>query len=344
MAKAGRYSQKRKKNKKSICILILLLILLIGLFSYYTKMNRNDETEAGVTEPETIEQDQAVQQATVVKEQLLPTEQTSEPTDNTNAPEIETTVIETTVTEPVTEPIQESQSEVGMISENIPEGYSSVLQQYRELIMMDSSEFLELYGNESELDLQLSIEALEELADKGELASIAEILGRPKLSERYPHVKGGTLYYAKLYKDKESFDPSVYYYAYYNIDGKHSDELLIGTYDDYHDDYTILAIYTGKLDAPSDLTIMSVPDNSRQHLRIYTDGTICLDSSGGASLHYWYYYRIDGEYMYDMFETIASFHINYDAPRTEYMVEAVETYEAMLTPVENIVWQQLITG
>lgn len=331
MAKAGRYRRKRN-TKKIIGIALLLLIFLAGLFFYYTTRDRNNGADAELTAQKTTEQNQISQ----------PTTAAEESTDDSSPTKPTTATVETTETAAETEPVQESQSENRWNPENTEEGYAAVLQQYRELIMMDSSEFFKLYGNESELELQLSIEALEELADNGDLAMVAEILGRPTLRDRYPFVDGGTLRDAKTYSDDDSFDPTVYQYAYYNIDGKSNSELLIGVYNEYSNDYTILAIYTPKMYTASDMAMKSVVDNSRAHLTIYTDGTVGLDYSGGAAHHYWDYYRIDAEHLPDLFEPIASFYINYDASRAEYMADAVGAYAQMLTPVSDIPWQQLI--
>ena len=336
MARGGRYHRKQN-NKKWIVIPVFVLILLAGLVFYYIR-GRNNGPAAGITAPEMMEQNQISKQ-TAAEESLSETELAEEPNDPANSP-VQMTAAETTETETAKEPEWEG----GRIYEDIPGDYTSILQQYREVIMMDSSAFLELYGNESERELQLSLESLEELAAKGNLASVAEILGRPTLREHYPLVDGGTLRNAKLYNDSENFDPTVYHYAYYNIDGKGGDELLIGKYDAYYDDCTLLAIYTSQTHTAGDMGMKSVADDSRAHLTIYTDGTVGLDYSGGAAYHYWDYYRIDAEHLRDLFEPIASFYINYDASRAEYMSDAVEAYTAMLTPVVDIPWQRLIEG
>ena len=234
--------------------------------------------------------------------------------------------------------VDEAQAPTREVLESDMNIYAPVLQQYREAILMDSKEFLNLYGNESELDLQLSIDALKDYVNKGEIASIAQILDRPTLSERFPYVDGITLYSTKMFGNPDNRDLAVYHYAYYDIDDSGSHELLIGEYDDYNDDYSILAIYMVYSDEPR--LIQAISDNDRWHLSIYTDGTFCVDGSGGATIHYWTFYRMND--MFALGEEIDSFTVNYDTPRSEYMTAAVAGYEAMLTPVEDIVWQPLI--
>lgn len=332
MSRGGKYSQKPKAGTRIIYIIILLLLVILVLFFISIGASRNNQESAAFAQPEISDTVQAAEQ-TFLTEESMAQPQIMEPTEGKSA-----SVSEAAETEARTETIAQSQGVDKAHPEEIPEGYDAVLQQYREVIGMDPSEFNKLHGNETEMSIWLGIESLQDMVDKGEVDSIVEILERPTLRERYPYVDGSTLSSAKMYS--KEFDPSVYHYAYYNIDGKHSTEMLIGEYIEYRDEYEILAIYTYSYDGPRLLT--SISDNARWHLTIYTDGTYCVDGSGGAALHHWNYYQMHETF--DLNMIVASFDINYDAPRSEYMASVIREYEAMLTPVEDIVWHPLVEG
>lgn len=350
MSKCGMYAKKKNKKLYGIRIFLFISIFLLGAVAILVvrewhhanpeqgmNLETSPQLQAALSTagkmPVTVTQTQepiadegAVPSETVsLTEHTLPDEAETVPTENSTPAETEAN------TEPVilNEPVQ---------LEDV-DSYAPVLQQYREVIMMDSREFFALYGHESELDIKLSIDAMRGMVDRGETESIEQILQQPTLSERYPYVNGMTLHTAKLFQNSDSWNPGVYHYAYYNINGLGSCELLIGEYNDYRDDYSILAIYTLDDDEPE--LLESIADNDRWHLTIYTDGTICTDGSGGASIHYWDYYRID--HSFDIAEQIAGFTVDYSHPRGEYMAAAVDGYEAMLTPVTDIAWQPLQT-
>lgn len=342
MAKRGRYAQRTKRSSTIIPAIVLVLIFLTGFVFFRIGRNRNDADLGMAGASEITELLQTTQQTFSPEERILQQEQTTEPEVITPVT-MEPMITETIETEAIVETFRETDRESRSALEDEIDCYATVLQQYREVMMMDSAEFMKLYGNESELDLELSIDSLRRLAAQGELASIIGILERPTLSARYPYVNAQTLRFfhsAKMDNHYDSCDPTNYHYAYYDIDGKRCVELLIGEYNDYRDNYEILAIYTIAYEEPR--LLQFVTDDSRWHLTIYTDGTICLDGSGGASLHHWKYYRMHETF--DMDELVASFEINYDSPGGEYMASAVKGYEAMLTPVEDIIWQQLIEG
>ena len=281
-----------------------------------------------VTEKVTVPSHQTIPFETESKtmEHTTPEETEELPTISSDSEKAETLPQITIVQEPV------SQQDV--------DAYAPVIQQYQEAILMDPHEFVSLEDAESELGLILDAQYLKRMAKEGKLPSFSEILEAPTLRDRFPYVAGTTLYHAKIYSDEETFDTSVYHYAYYNIDGIRSHELLIGAYDDYHDAYSILAVYTLYDDEPE--LLHAISNNARFHITIYTDGTICVDGSGGAAVHYWNYYRLNE--MFDSSEPIDSFTINYDTPRSEYMREAVAGYEALLTAVDDIQWIPIMEG
>ncbi len=262
-------------------------------------------------------------------------------TEKETAPSTHTISVETEVP-PNTSSVSEEMETVPQImvvqepvSQEDIDAYAPVIQQYREVMLMDSEEFRHLYFFEQELDLSLSIGSLERMVNEDQLSSVVGILDTPILSDRFPYVSGSTMSLSKTYDNGEDFDPTVYHYAYYNIDGSRSHELLIGAYNDYRDDYAILAIYTLSGNEPR--LLQAISDDDRWHLTIYSDGTICKDGSGGASVHYWTYYRLDDTF--DLDEEIASFMVNYSHSKGEYMANAVDGYEATLTPVEDILWE-----
>lgn len=348
MEKDGRYAKKANNKSWGKKIVILILVLFVGVTVLLRIRNQNKmeqvlvmETQTpvhteGLTSAATDENPEPETQTNTSPEQTLSIDSEANSSHDILVPETEGDTV------PVeTEPIVETKISEKPISQKTIDNYAPVLQQYRDAIMMDSREFIELHSVETELDLLLSIDALRSYVENGETASIAQILEQPTLSEYYSYVDGSTLqfyHYAKQDGNFEYSDPMTYHYAYYNIDGKRTDELLIGKYDDYHNDYTILAIYTySSYDGPR--LLQSVVDNSRWHLTIYTDGTFCLDGSGGASTHYWNYYRMHD--MFDSDESVDSFTVRYDSPKSEYMVSVVEGYEAMLTPVKDILWHPL---
>lgn len=350
MTKCGMYAKKKNKKLYGIRIFLCISIFLLGAAAVlvvreWRHANPEQEMDLGTgpqfrtapstsgtvpdTEPQTQESlgnEEAIPSKTVsLTEHTLPVETETIPMEHSTPAETEAS------TEPVilNEPVQ---------LEDV-DSYAPVLQQYREVIMMDSDEFSDLFNFESELWLMLDIDSLKRMVDAGEISSIVRILETPTLTDRFPYVAGQIMSSAKTYSYGTYFDPTVYQYAYYNINGSGSCELLISEYNDYRDDYSILAIYT--LDDGEPKLLHAIPDNARWHLTIYTDGTICSDSSGSASIHYWDYYRID--HSFDITEQIASFMVDHSHPRGEYMAAAVDGYEAMLTPVTDIAWQPLQT-
>ena len=346
MAKGGRYSKGKTRNGNIFPLTIFLFVILacIAVFSGLNRSKDNSGKAAeSETEDHTLSDHQTIPtnedpslplETTIVIEDTLPTE-AEMPTviDDTLPTEMADT--EAIETEPATENGQETQRNSKNTPEEIPGDYEEVLRQYREVLMMDSAEFGSLYEYEAELHMRLEIECLEDMVENDELELIAELLEHPVLSDRYPYVSGKTMRSAKTYGD---LDLTVYHYAYYNIDDDRSPELLIGEYDDYHDKYVLRAIYTHTGTRVEELYAIS--DNGRIHMNIYMDGTILVDSSGSAYLHYWDFYQIDERS--DMLTGIASFTINYHSSRSDIVAAAVEEYEASLTPVTDIIWNPLI--
>ena len=342
MSYKGSYSRNnRKRSLGSIASVLCLIVIVCIVFIVFSRDNEDAQLEHMQvnTQPQSEQTDfyTVTEMETVLSNTIVPVETEAQTIEQT-IPQ-ETDVHPTTSSAPVESAIAPQITIVQEpVSQHDVDAYAPVIRQYQEAILMDSGEFINLYGFESELDLKLDIDSLKRMADEGELASISEILETPTLRDRLPYVAGTTLYSTKMFSDEESFDTSVYQYAYYNIDGSRSHELLIGAYNDYRDAYSILAIYT--LDGDEPALLQAISDNARWHLTIYEDGTYCVDGSGGASIHYWDYYRIHETF--DSNEQIDSFTVCYDTPRGKYMSEAVAGYEALLTPVSDIFWQPIM--
>ena len=344
MSYKGSYSRNNRKRSlrsiASILCLIVIVCIVIMLFSWDNEDTKLEHMQVNTQpQPEQTDFYTVTEKETVLPNTIVPVEKEAQAIEYTIP--IETYVHPTMSSTPVESVIV---PQITIVQEPVPQhdidAYALVIRQYQEAILMDSSEFISLYGFESELDLKLDLDSLKRMAKEGELSSISEIFETPTLSDRLPYVAGTTLYTAKMFSDEESFDTSVYHYAYYNIDGSRSHELLIGVYDDYHDAYYIRAIYTLDNDEPE--LLHAISDNARWYLTIYADGTICVDGSGGASIHYWNYYRIHETF--DSNEPIDSFTVCYDTPRGEYMSEAVAGYEALLIPVDDIQWIPIMEG
>ena len=340
MKKSGRYTDYSKPNpiKRIFLLFALLALLVAGIWLLCEKVSQGEtgerytadetvNTGTTVAEDEAEAMEMPVQESTeAVQEHRLDEETTAVTTAPAEEP------VETEV-EDETTAAEKTATDVSGETENL---YSAVLNQYQDAIQMDSSEFLALRSNEKEQDL---LKEYPEYYDS--IESVIQVMELPTLHDRYPLLDGSTLasfHIAKADGDDEYSDPSVYHYAYYNIDGQRDSELLIGEYNAYRNDFSILAIYTTSYEGPC--LLRSVSDDSRWHLTVYTDGTYCEEGSGGATLYYWNYYRIHNEY--DFEENIVSFTVDFTSPGSDYLQSAVQGYQDMFIPVEDIVWNPLL--
>lgn len=217
------------------------------------------------------------------------------------------------------------------------EMYHVVLEQYRETLLMDSEEYLDLYWNGQELEG--SILYLEHSWDRETCERIKSALDLPNVESKYPFVNRQILYYVHQYKG-EGADPAQeenLQYAYYDVDGNGREELIVARYV-AEERYSLIGMYALANDAPVTL------DNTvgdRSHLTIYTDGTIGISGSSGASSYSVDYYRLD-DYFGAFPDPLCSFTIDTDNPDAERIRDLSRHFEADLIPVESFDWQPLL--
>lgn len=323
MAKGGTYAKNKQSNRN---LWLLVLVLLLGASAVLLALSRENPD---AQEPETTITDPT---GTTAAENTVPgTSQSPLETIDQTEPDIEKS------TDPTQARIPGSQPPESQIPRE-PADYDTVLEQYRQVLQLDPAEFMSLNFNDTDRSITLTREVLEEMYREGTLSELNALFERPALSDQYPYVPGGTLHMAKMGQKGDALDLTPYHYAFYNIDQRRSDELLIGVYDENRNEYDILAIYTMRYEEP--MLLQSISDDSRWHLTVYEDGTYCVDGSGGASVHYYHYYCL-----HDSFDTevnLNSFTINYDDPRAEAMSQMIKAYLSQLSPARNIPWQPLV--
>lgn len=258
---------------------------------------------------------------------------------------MEEAVTEASVADAAVETIRETQPDPALevtalaFSENEEDHeriYEEILEQYRQALLMDSEEFFELYTNSTEREWQLQSIIDSPEADEKKLEKLRDWLELPTFETTLPYINYGLL--NDIHYDREEGELYGKYhdlsYAYYDLDKNDIPELLIGDCTNSHDH--IIGLYTIRNQAPHTLECST---GHRSYLSIYKDGTISIDSSGGASQHIWSFYRINKEW--NMLDMVSNYYVNYDYPESETVTQDLEEYMATLTPVTEFDWMPL---
>ena len=222
------------------------------------------------------------------------------------------------------------------ISDEIRSIYEEVLEQYRQAVLMDSREFFKLYTNSTERDIQFQsiVDSAKTTAEKTE--ELMKWLELQTLESTYPYINQIVLNDIHMYREEGDLYGKYHdlYYTNYDVDGNGTPELLICDRTGSRDN--LIGLYTIRDQEPYTF------ENStghRSYLTLYTDGTICVDISGGASLHFWNFYRINREW--NMLDSVSDYMVNFDYPESETIWKNLEEYMATLTPVTEYDWQPL---
>jgi len=305
MDRNGKYAQRKKTEGKGrwlLLPLLLLLILLVGGGCLLAGGSDSREEPAVSTDQDTVHS--AASGNTAHTE---PAAGTAEDPMATQLQETETAApaeTEGTESQKTAEAAwQEGPAAAAAFEEKT--AYETVLDQYRQAITMETKEYMELHSNED--NCSLSIDILRENYYPGKGSGIYEseekrvelaedVLKRaqlPTLTSRYPYINQNVLTSIHMYRE----DGELYgenhdlYYAYYDLDANGTLELLIGDCNEYSEN--IIGLYTIRYEKPY---ILENTTGNRSYLTIYTDGTVCIDSSGGASIHSWSFYCMNKEW------------------------------------------------
>lgn len=262
-----------------------------------------------------------------------------------NVAAVEEAVTEPSAAEVPVETIRETQPEPTVevralaASEDKPDFesiYEEVLEQYRQALLMDSGEYSKLHTNSTEREWQLQgiIDSSE--TEDTKLEKLQEWLELPTFETDFPYINLDMLWRIHMAREEGELYGKYHdlYYAYYDVDGNELPELLIGDCTDSREN--IIGLYTIRSQAPYTLECST---GYRSYLSIYKDGTISVDSSGGASLHSWSFYRINKEW--NMLDMVSHYYVNYDYPESETVRQDLEEYMATLMPVTEFDWMPL---
>lgn len=341
MARSGKFVQeKKKRGKGKKMILWLLLAVLLARVAYLIGYHSGKEavvpmeqesvisTTSAHTEPEA--QETTVAEATTQPE----TEGTTVPIETEALETVEPTVAE----EPAFVEISEEQKAI----------YAEVLEQYRQAILMDTREFMELHSNEENCIITISSLTdaysppydVDRIKSSEELVGIAkEIMDRvqlPTLISRYPYINQYILSQIHMSREEGELYSEYHeiYYTYYDVDANGSAELLIGDCSEYRDH--LIALYTIRDGKPS---ILVNTIANRSYMTIYADGTIGIDASGSASIHTWDFYCLDSSW--GMLRQVAEYYMNYKYDKSELVQQSLDGFLSELSPVTRFAWQPL---
>ena len=298
--------------KCKIAVLFLLLALLLTACSGGKETNTTEETLQETytvsTEPETAATEATVP-ATAVPETIPETEPVTEPTDTIAA---------------------ESVPEDGAILE----GYDIVLEQYRDVIRMDSQEYIQLYWNWESV---YSYEWL--LREDPTGKRLLEELALPNAKTEFPYINHRILFnmhqYKKVATEEELAEAYNFRYACCDLDGNGKEELIICDYSEWGS--SLIAVYA--LDFENTPRVLVNDVGERSHLSLYQDGILCIDGSNSAFEYSCEFYRVSSEWCY--LQPLCAFTINTEDPDVDLMRNLLDQFESKLVLLEDFDWKPL---